>query len=204
MEEQYKSDLKEIKDMMNRSSRFISLNGASGISVGVIALVGAYLAYANVFKQLGELNLKPIEITRPIFSNLLLIALMTLIIAIISAVFFTTRESKKLNQDIWDIQTKRLVINLSIPLVTGGLVCLFFLLKGYIALLTPLTLIFHGLALVNASQYTLKAIRGLGILIIILGILALFFLNYGIWFWAVGFGLLHILYGLMMQFRIKS
>ncbi|MBT8288390.1 MAG: hypothetical protein KJO00_10240 [Bacteroidia bacterium] len=204
MKEKYLDDLKEIKDIMNRSSRFISLNGASGISVGIIALIGAYFANSKVFNELGNLDLKAIEIPRESLNNLILIAVGTLVLAILAAIYFTTKETKKRNQKIWDMQTKRLVINISIPLVTGGVICLYFLLKGYIVLMAPFTMIFHGLALVNASQYTLKEIRILGLLFIIIGLLAMLFLNLGLLFWAIGFGLLHILYGLFMQLKTKS
>ena len=204
MEEQYKSDLKDIKDMMIRSSRFISLNGASGISVGIIACIGAYLAHYFIYDKLDNLDIRVIDVSKELLNKMVLIASGTLVLAVLAAIFFTTRESRKKGQKTWDVQTKRLVINLSIPLVTGGILCLFFLLKGYLSLLAPFTLIFHGLALVNASQYTLKEIRGLGILMIVIGILALIFIGQSLMLWAIGFGLLHILYGLMMKWKIKS
>ncbi len=203
MEEKYKDDLKAIKDMMNRSSRFISLDGLSGISVGVIALAGAYTAQQLVYKDLGELSYASIEIPADKMTNLVLVAFGTLILAILAAIFFTTRRAKKQNQGIWDLQTRRLVINLIIPLVTGGLLCLILLGKGFIGFLAPLTLIFHGLALVNASQYTLKEIRGLGLLMIMIGLLAMFFVSSGLILWAMGFGVLHILYGILMEWKPK-
>jgi hypothetical protein len=97
-----------------------------------------------------------------------------------------------------------MLINLSIPLVAGGLVCLILLNKGYISLLAPLTLVFYGLALVNASKYTLSEIRSLGIIEIALGLLALFFIGFGLIFWSLGFGILHIIYGIVMQRKYGS
>ena len=204
MQEKYKADLKEIKEIMNRSSRFISLSGLSGISVGIIALIGAYLAYNFVYLELGELDYERVHLSNDTLTQLVLITTGTLVLSIIMAIVFTKGESKKKNQGIWDLQSKRLVINLSIPLVTGGILCLILLLKGFIVLLAPFTLIFHGLALVNASQYTLKEIRSLGLLMIFLGLTALFYIDLGLLFWAIGFGGCHILYGVMMQLKNKS
>ena len=42
--EKLSSELHDIKQMMERSSRFISLSGLSGIAAGVCALVGAWFA----------------------------------------------------------------------------------------------------------------------------------------------------------------
>ena len=119
-------------------------------------------------------------------------------------IFLSTRKAKKNNQKIWDLQTKRLLINLLIPLITGGIFCLILLFNGYVGIIAPLTLIFYGLALVNASKYTLKEVRSLGIAEIILGLIATYFIGYGLLFWSVGFGLLHIIYGIIMKTRYGS
>lgn len=43
--ENYIDDLKEIRSMMEKSSRFISLSGLSGVSAGIVALAGAVMAW---------------------------------------------------------------------------------------------------------------------------------------------------------------
>ena len=188
---------------MNRSSRFISLSGLSGISAGIIALIGAYVAYQTVYINQDFAYGKAI-ITNESLATLLLIAIGTIILSIGTVIYFTTRETKKRNQKAWDHQTKRLLINLAIPLITGGLFCLMLLFKGYIGMVAPLTLIFYGLALVNASKYTLNEIRSLGIIEIILGLLATHFIGFGLLFWTLGFGILHIVYGFVMHVRNQS
>lgn len=201
MQEKYKSDLAEIRDMMHRSSRFISLNGWAGISVGIIALLGGYLAHRNVYAGLPKLEFSPLELAEGQIGQLLYLAAGTLFLAIAAAMFFTIRESKKQEQGIWDTQSKRLVLNLAIPLVTGGILCLVMLYNGFIALLAPFTLLFHGLALINASQYTYKEVRLLGLGMIALGLLGTVFPDLGFTFWLAGFGVLHIVYGIAMQWK---
>ena len=195
----YIDDLKEIKDTMDRATRFISLSGLSGVSTGITALVGALIAYQTVFKNTEYLTHNAVEINSKNLNYLLLISIGTLILSIACAIFFTNRKTKKQNQGVWNVQVKRLLINLSIPLVSGGLLCLMFLFKGFVGLLFPLTLIFYGLALVNGSKYTLTEIRNLGLIEILLGLLAFQFINYGILFWAIGFGIFQIIYGLIVQ-----
>lgn len=200
----YIEDLKDIKQMMNRSSKFISLSRMSGIAAGILALVGAYLAFQTIYADQNYLVYRQASLSSENLLNLLIIALMTLILSIGSGIFFTTRKAKKNKQKLWDSQTKNLLINLFIPLATGGILCFILLLKGFIGIIAPLTLIFYGLALVNASKYTLEEIRSLGLIEIILGLLGIYFIGYGLILWAIGFGILHIVYGIVMHLRYGS
>lgn len=203
MKEKYIQDIKEIKEIMNRSTRFISLSGLSGVSTGIIALAGVYIAYLAIFKEQDYLVYNAIELKNNNLNLLLLIALGTLILSIGNAIFFTQRKTNRQNESVWDKQTKRLLINLSIPLITGGLLCLMLLLNGFVGILPPLTLIFYGLALVNGSKYTLFEIRNLGIIEIIIGLFAFQFIEYSLLFWAFGFGVIQIVYGLIVQKKYK-
>jgi len=136
--------------------------------------------------------------------DLIFLAIGTLILALATGVILTRRRAKQGNLKTWDYQAKRLVINLLIPLVTGGVLCVILIIKGYLILVAPFSLIFYGLALVNASRYTLDDIRSLGILEIILGLGASMWLGYGLWFWTVGFGLFHIIYGIHMYLKYEK
>jgi len=201
--EKYIEDIKDIKDMMNRSSRFISLSGMSGICAGVFSLIGAYLAYETIYSGQEHLEYRWTNLTTESLIILLIIALGVILLSVITGIYFTTRKAQKLNQKLWDQHTKKYLINLSIPLITGGILSLILLLEGYGGLIAPLTLIFYGLALVNGSHFTLKETRSLGIMEILLGLLATYFVGYGLIFWAIGFGVLHIIYGAFMYFNNK-
>lgn len=197
--EKYIEDLKEIKDIMHRSTRFISLSGLSGVSTGMVALIGVFLAYQIVFKGNDYLVHHTVGISNEHLSYLLLIATGTLVLSVWNAIFFTHRKTKKQNQSVWNTQTKQLLFNLLIPLITGGILCLLFLAKGFVGVLPPLTLLFYGLALVNGSKYTLPEIRNLGLIEILIGLTAFQLVEYGLFFWALGFGLMQIIYGLIIQ-----
>ncbi len=195
--------LQDIRRLMQRSSRFISLSGLSGIAAGLWALIGAYFAHNFIddyYKGYNNTGYSG-QAFQQLEWKLLLLAAGVLGAALISAFFFTWRKATKDNQPIWNLAARTLTINMIIPLVTGGLVLLALLQQDQWRFVAPLSLIFYGLALVNASKYTLNDIRYLGISEIILGLLNTQFIGYGLYFWAFGFGVLHIIYGFAMWWK---
>lgn len=200
--EKYLNDISEIKNMMNQSSRFISLSGLSGVLAGIYSLIGAWLAYKTIYFDTTSMgNYRNLIISQDAINKLFIIAFSVLILSIITGIALSVRKAKKTEDKIWNISSKRLVINFAIPLATGGFFILFLIEKEMLSLVAPLTLLFYGLACVNASKYTLGDVRYLGITMIILGLLSTWFLGYGLLFWALGFGVCHIIYGSMMYFK---
>jgi len=196
MNEQQQSlqELHHIKQMMERSNRFISLSGLSGISAGVVALLGAWFAVQRISMYAHE---KSIDYNT-LVSQLIIIAVLVLAAAFVAAFIFTYLRSKKDGISLWGATTNRLLINLAIPLVAGGFFVLRIVQMDHVFLIAPACLLFYGLALVNASRYTLGEIRYLGYCELILGIINLWIPGYGLVFWAAGFGGLHIVYGIIM------
>ena len=198
--------LNDIRNIMNRSSKFISLSGLSGIFAGVTALVGAYFAHEALKDYLAGNIGFGYDAQSDIEIELLKIGILVLIVALLGGIFFTYRQSRKKNLPLWDSTSRNLIVNLAIPLVTGGLFVIALLLNhsNAIGLVAPSTLIFYGLALINASKFTYSDIKFLGVCEIILGIIAMFNIGYGLYFWAAGFGVLHILYGSIMYFKYEK
>jgi hypothetical protein len=204
MDQKHQEDLSHIRSMMERSSRFISLSGLSGVFAGAFALAGSI--YVNLlFEQNGidYFDGKQKRYSHDLIVELTFIALLILILALVSAVFFTLRKSKKFNLPVWTNTTKKMIVNLTITLLVGGVFCMALLYHELFALIAPTTLLFYGLGLINAEKYTFSDIKYLGICEIILGCISLFYLGYGLVFWAMGFGVLHILYGLIMFRKYK-
>jgi hypothetical protein len=198
----YLKDIQDIKTMMNQSSRFISLSGLSGVLAGVYSLVGAWFAYKTIYFDTSTMgNYKNLIISQEAVYRLLGIASTVLILSILTGIILSIRKANKSNEKVWNPTSKRLVINFAIPLATGGFFILFLIEKEMLGLVAPLTLIFYGLACVNASKYTLGDVRYLGVTMILLGLLSTWFLGYGLLFWALGFGVCHILYGSIMYFK---
>ncbi len=196
--------LHEIRNIMDRSSRFISLSGLSGVAAGTSALLGAavvkwYLLTHNInYSQTMGRNFTN--------NNLLFmgaVAVLVFILALCLAMYFTARNAKKNSHQVWDKKTERMLVNLFIPLVAGGIFCAVLVYHDLLYLVAPAMLIFYGLALLNASKYTISDIRYLGFLEIVLGLLASFFVGYGLLAWTIGFGLLHIVYGTLVYFKYE-
>ena len=131
-------------------------------------------------------------------------AIIVLMVSLLAGTLLTVRKARQQGRPVWDDTSKRLVINMFIPLIAGGLFCLILLYHGLVAFLAPVTLLFYGLALLNAGKYTLNDIRYLGIIEIITGLLAAVFIDYGLLFWVFGFGILHIVYGLTMYVKYEK
>ena len=204
MSEKHQEDLLHIRSMMERSSRFISLSGLSGVFAGLSALIGGLYVY-QLFKANG---IEYFDNNHQLYSTnlieeLILTAFIILFFALAFGIFFTVRKSKKLKLPIWTSATKNMLFNLAVPLVAGAIFCFALVYHQLFVLVAPSTLIFYGLALLNAEKYTYSDIKYLGFSELILGSIALFFLGYGLVFWILGFGILHIIYGLLLFKKYK-
>ncbi|RYG26018.1 MAG: hypothetical protein EOO01_42305 [Chitinophagaceae bacterium] len=195
-------DVRDIRRLMERSSKFISLSGLSGVAAGVCAIIGAVIAryvifnnYYIEYEQRGAFGAGDFHNLK---IQLLLLAAGVFIAAFLSAFYFTWRKSSKHGQSLLDSTSRRLFWNMVIPLAAGTLYILAMLKYDEWRFVAPASLVFYGLALVNASKYTLTDIRYLGYCEIILGLLCMQWLGYGLYFWAIGFGVLHIIYGIVM------
>ena len=186
--EKHLQDIAEIKQMMERSSRFISLSGWSGIGAGLIALLGAIAAYYLMKTYSG----RSLEIF------LLADAIIVLVLALGSSLYFSWRKARKQGARLWSPVTRKLLVTMAIPLITGGIFGSILFLQGQVHLLAGTTLIFYGLALINAGRFTNEEAVILGLAEILLGLLAIIWYAYGFWIWGLGFGLFHILYGITL------
>jgi len=195
-------DLQAIREIMERSSKFLSLSGLSGIFAGVCALLGAAVAWFFILDSGQVQNSEYMGmLTSDIGFYLALDAILVLVFAVLGAVYFSQRKARKAGQQFWTNTTQRLLVHLMIPLVTGGIFTVILVFRNNLELVAPVMLVFYGLSLVNAGKFTFGEIQSLGLTEIGLGILAGIFINHGLLFWTVGFGLMHIVYGTVMYYR---
>jgi hypothetical protein len=197
--QEYERDLASIRSIMERSAKFISLSGLSGILAGLYALCGAVAAYFIIHYPLSPLRYRIYSINEPAaLVKLLLIAAAVLVASLTTGMVLSNKKAKKHGLKFWTESSRRLLINMAIPLITGGLFILIMLYNGHFGLAAPASLIFYGLALIQGSSNTFDEIRYLGFCEIILGLISAFFSGYGLIFWALGFGVLHVVYGAIM------
>jgi len=198
-------DIGQIRSMMERSSKFMSINGLSGVLIGCVALIGAAAGYYIVYGTKSEFGYRDhYVLDEQVLWKLILIAVLVLLVSVVTGVWMAKTKAKKIGQTIWNPTSKALAKAMFIPLATGGLFSLILIYRGDYSLVASSLLIFYGLALAAGSVFTFSEVRVLGILEILLGLLALAFPGYGIWFWSVGFGVLHIVYGLIVHKKYEK
>lgn len=198
--------LQDIRSIMERSARFISLSGWSGVWAGSVALVGSYIAHTWL-KALPAAYYNPYR-TAPstipegdyntMVERFIILALVIFVIALGGAYYFTWRKARQQGGAVWNSASRRMFAQIAIPMVAGGIFALCFLRDGHEAYIAPTCLAFYGLALINGSKYTLSDIKYLGLCEVALGCISLFMPGFGLTFWAIGFGALHILYGIIV------
>ena len=199
-EKEIQDDLASIRSMMERSSKFISLSGLSGILAGIYALAGAISAYCLMDQPINYDHITFLQLLT-VLPYLFIIAALVLVASVATGVYLSYKKAKKKGQPIWGNTSKALLFNMLVPLLTGGLLIIIFLYRGYFGIVAPTSLVFYGLALVGASNYTFTDVKYLGLCEIVLGLAAACLPGYGLLFWAVGFGVLHMVYGSVMYLK---
>lgn len=196
------NDLQHIRQMMERSTKFMSLSGLSGVAAGVVALISCISVYL-LLKANGIVYFynTQFELSFNLTIQLLMIAVFTILLALLCAFYFTWKKSKSIQQAVWTSQTKRLLLHLILPLKVGGIFCIALCVHHQFILVAPSTLVFYGLALISVSKFTYGDIFYLGLVQLGLGLLSLFLLGYGLLFWALGFGVMHVIYGTIMYLK---
>jgi len=204
-EKDYIRDIAEIRSMMERTSKFLSLSGWAGVMAGIYALTGVYLAYQHFHFSPNEIAYPAAEPENGVTTlpYLVAVALIVLALAVGTAVFLSYKKANKRGEKIWNATSRRMLADMAIPLVAGGLLILILIAKGLIGLVVPITLLFYGLALYNAGKFTYGEVKMLGLIEIGLGLISAYFINYGLLLWSIGFGLLHIIYGIYIHYKYE-
>lgn len=182
--------LSEIRDMMAKSSKFMSLSGLSCAIVGAFALIACFIAQYILDNPAWEHHRKVFTLT--------VLASVLLIICIATAFLFARRKAKKNNYRFTlDKTAQRMLWSFILPLLTGGILCIGLIHQGHYGLTSSFMLIFYGLSLTNISGYTFSSTKYLGYALLILGIIDFMVVNQSLLFWALGFGVCHIVYGIL-------
>jgi len=204
-EQDYIQDINEMRSLMERSSKFLSLSGLAGIMAGIYALTGAFIAY-KIFHfnpdQVFYDNVQPGSLSSGL-QKIIFLAIIILILAIGTTIFLSGKKAARRHDIFWSPIARRLLINMGVPLIAGGLLVIILISNGLIGLGAPFTLLFYGLALFNASNFTYKEVKSLGLIEIGFGLSSSYFVEYGLLFWFLGFGVVHIIYGIYIHYRYE-
>lgn len=202
-EQDYIQDIAEIRTMMERSSKFLSLSGWAGIMAGIYALTGAYILYTQFNFYPNEILYSHSESEAASLPKVIALAILILILALVTAIVLSWKKASNRGEKIWNATSRRLLSSMLVPLLSGGIMILVLISKDLIGLIPSLMLLFYGLALYNASKFTIDEVKFMGMIQIGLGLIASYFIEYGLLFWSIGFGVVHIIYGIYMYFRYE-
>lgn len=202
-------ELKTIRKIMEESTKFLSLSGLSGVFLGLFAITGALIARFIILNSwnipdddyFSSISEKAWATTK---CQMVIDASSVFLISLVTAFYFSVRKAKLSSKSFWTPVSKRLFINLFIPLITGGIFALILMIQNHIQLIIPGFFIFYGLALINAGKFTYNEVFYLGILEILTGLVSASFPASGLLFWIIGFGILHIVYGLFMYRKYEA
>jgi len=197
--------LSEIRNLMERSTRFISLSGLSGVFAGIYALIGAGVANWHLNEHVNTVGFRSWRSAEQVslYGFLIADAALVFTLTLLTAIYFTQKKAKKEGLSIFDKSALRVAAHLFFPVAVGGAFCIALLEYGLYGLIAPSMLVFYGLGLVNASKYTFESARYLGVAEVALGLISAFVVGYGLFFWSIGFGIFHIVYGVYMYLEYE-
>jgi hypothetical protein len=195
----YARDITEIRSMMERSTKFLSLSGLAGIMAGIYALAGAFIAYQVLGFNPNDLT----ATTEDALWKIVALALTVLVLALGTAIYLSWRKAHKSGEKFYNATTRRVLSAMAVPLAAGGMLMLAVLLKGLVGLIAPFSLIFYGLALYNTGKFTYEEVKAMGLIEIALGLIGTFYIGYGLLCWALGFGVVHIIYGIYLHYKYE-
>ena len=187
---------------MERSGKCLTLSGLSGVLAGIYALIGGVIAHRLIYtsQDIVYHSIQDLTISKTMI-QLGFLGAMVLVSTLLTGFYFSYRKAQKMNISIWNKPSRKFLFNMAIPLAIGAFFMSMLVLKGHADLLAASCLIFYGLALYNAGHFTYSDVQKLGLTEILLGCAALMMPSMGLYFWMVGFGLLHIVYGAIMYYK---
>jgi len=174
--------------------KILSLMGWPGIYLGFVGTVGALVANSIVESPIGELEK---------LRFLMIDAAVVGVLAVAAAAFLSARRLKRAGLSMWGSDSRGVVLELTVPLLTGAVFCYVLLLNRMYLAVPGSLLLFYGLALAAAAKFGHFEIRVLGVVEIALGFAALAFPVHALMYWAMGFGIAHILYGSLIYFKYE-
>ena len=188
------STLNDIKEMMERSSKFKAISGLSIIIVGFLAsLVSAYIYFC-----MGDYRIN----TPAKWRTTVIIAIVLLVVAFATVFVMSYLKARQFKlRFTFDTTMRRLLLNFFIPMAAGGLLCMALLSQQHYGLVSSITLIFYGLALINSSHFSYSELRYLGYAELALGLIDCFLVDYAVLTWFLGFGVFHIVFGIIFMMK---
>ena len=175
-------NLRYIRETMERSQSFTAVSGVGGVLMGLIALGATFLAVRT----------ETIEAWVAVWMSAAVLSLGSALVAM-------TMKARAAGGSLLVGAGRKFAWNLTPPLLVGGLLTVAMTQMGAAALLPGVWLLLYGRGVVRGGAFSVGVVPLMGLAFMLVGAAALFApATWGNLFMAGGFGLLHIVFGILI------
>lgn len=178
-------NLRFIRETMERSAHFTAIPGYGGALMGVTAIGAAIIAH-----------------NQPNFRGWLITWLTEALLAFTIGMFAMWQKAKNAGDSLISAPSKKFALAFAPPLVAAIIITALFYVRGFWEFLPTVWLTLYGTAVATGGAYSVKIVPIVGWIFIALGLISVFVpAIYGDYLMAFGFGVLQIVFGLIVARR---
>ena len=178
-------NLQFIRETMERSAVFTSVPGYGGALMGATAIGAAIIAQ-----------------NQPTVRNWLIVWLVEAVLAVSIGFFALWQKAKNSGESLVSVPAKKFALAFAPQIVAGVILTALFYYRGFFEFLPCVWLTLYGTAVVTGGAYSVKIVPAVGWVFVALGAVAVFApADWGNLLMALGFGVLHIVFGLIVARR---
>lgn len=178
-------NLRYIRETMERASAFTGISGWGQVAIGGTALISALIA--------GR---------QSSFQTWLAVWIAEAVISLLIAGWSMDRKARAAQMPLLSGPGRKVAFSLSPPLFVGGLLTVVLYQAGLVSAIPGVWLLLYGTGVVTGGMFSVRIVPIMGLCFMALGAITLFappaLAN---WFLAVGFGGLHIVFGVIIARR---
>jgi hypothetical protein len=185
MHEHALSNLRYIREAMERASAFTSIPGWGGVAIGVTALVATFIAHNASTRRLWVV----MWLTEAVIAALIAAAAMA-------------RKAGRAGVSFRNAAARRFFVSYFAPVVAAAVLTLFLVRAGFFAALPATWLLLYGASFVSSGTFSIPVVPVMGVCFMLLG-LAACFVPFAVAnaLLGVGFGALHVIFGVVIARR---
>jgi len=185
LHERAMDNLRYIRETMERSSSFTGISGWGQVAIGVTALAAAVLAA----QQATVKSWLAVWFVEAMFSLLI-------------AGWSMDRKARAAGLPLFSGPGRKVAFSLSPPLLAGALLTAVLYRAGSTNSIPGMWLLLYGTGVVTGGMFSVPVVPVMGLCFMTLGAAALFAPAFlANWFLALGFGILHITFGVIIARR---
>lgn len=179
------NNLRYIREAMERASSFTSIPGWGGVAVGVTAVIATLVAHSAATWRVW-----------------LVTWLTEAIVAAIIAGVTMMRKAGRAGVSFRETAARRFLVSYFAPIVAGALLTIFLWRAGFYRAMPAAWLLIYGASFVSSGAYSIPVVPVMGACFMTLGAIACFVpFTVANALMGAGFGLLHVVFGVIIARR---